>query len=78
MNAYVNNLVLTPVITKSVKGASELDRQLICTNLNLKIFHMNIRSINKNFDSLIILLAQIRHELNILILTETLQLIDPY
>lgn len=51
---------------------SFLNKIRIINNKNLNILHVNIRSINKNFDNLLILLEQIKEiNVDIILLTET-------
>jgi len=41
------------------------------TKLNFSVFHLNIRSFNKNFDELSILFRQFNNQPNVIVLTET-------
>lgn len=57
--------IRTHIITKH-------DDQLLQgeSNLNLKIIHLNIRSLNKNFDELAVLLESLKCNFDLIILSE--------
>lgn len=45
-------------------------------NFNLRIFHLNIRSIGKNLDELKVVLSSPNHTYDIIVLTETWKIVD--
>lgn len=45
-------------------------------NFNLRIFHLNIRSIGKNLDELKVVLSSLNHTYDIIVLTETWKIVD--
>lgn len=60
---------ITPIPCTSTNDP-ELVRRLLLTNPTLKIFSMNIRSIKKNFDELLILLTDLGSDFDIIVLSE--------
>lgn len=58
-------------VAKSYKcPPSDCSNYLAGSNQHIKIFHINIRSINKNFDELLVLINLIKFSCDVLVLTE--------
>ena len=55
----------------SYYNLEELNNHIDIQNKNLLIVHHNIRSFNRNFDELSVLLDQINHRVDIIVLSET-------
>lgn len=48
----------------------EINNYLKSDSASLKLLHLNIRSINRNFNSLLVLLHRIKYQLDIIVLSE--------
>lgn len=78
MNAYIRDFNIRITETKTAENADECSKIIKDNNSNdFKIFHMNIRSINKNFDEFKILTEQLESKFDVYVLTETWQIHDP-
>lgn len=64
----------------NVSAVSTSDTERVSCVLNapgIKLLHHNIRSLNKNFDSLLILLKQLGSAFDFIVLSETWRIYDP-
>lgn len=76
MNQYIRDYQHTPIKT-SVSNTDNLDDKFKnISDVYFKIFHLNIRSISKNFDELSIVLESLKTKFEIIILSETWQIKD--
>nr|CAI5855700.1 unnamed protein product [Callosobruchus analis] len=74
METYIRDFeILTPKtsVTDEIPHLTEL---LTTTQTNMKIFHINIRSVSKNLDYLNIFLQQVAYDFDIIVLTECWQI----
>lgn len=77
MNAYVSEYENDPIVACKIYNNNDTFK-IDSNNNDFKIFHMNIRSLQKNVDELYIMLDNITVNFDIIILTETHQLHDPF
>lgn len=75
MDAYIRDFDPEEYHTKRLPSFELINKALHSDQI--KIFHLNIRSISKNLDQLILFLEQIVHDFEVIILTETFVLEDP-
>lgn len=73
MDKYIRDFEIKTIETKIVENSMQLNNLLDNNQLknNLLIFHSNVRSINKNFDEIKILISQIKNDLDFIVLSET-------
>lgn len=75
MDPFIKNYTPSIIKTNIVNDTS--DYNLLNHKLtNLRIFHTNIRSIDKNLDELLVLLEQFSDDFDVIILSETLNVED--
>lgn len=72
MDAFINDINFKTVETQTLDNFNDFHDNLAFTkNTNLKIYHLNIRSLSKNYDELKIFLKQLRCSFDCIVLTET-------
>lgn len=71
MDPYINDYEVTEVACAVVDDVIGYEGIGTSREHNLKIIHMNIRSISKHFDELMVFLGQFRERFDIIVLTET-------
>ncbi|KAJ8979456.1 hypothetical protein NQ317_006770 [Molorchus minor] len=79
MDPFIRDFKVKTIRTEELETTDELNK-IISVNANyenLKVLHLNIRSIQKNFEELEILLYEISHEIDIILLTETWKIENP-
>lgn len=74
MDNFVRDFRDEPVFTNVVNSIPKLNEDL--SGESFKILHLNICSINKNFDGLLCFLQQISTSINVIVLTETHKIYD--
>lgn len=77
MNAYINEYNNEPIVANKIYNENNKFKTNIL-NEDFKIFHMNIRSVQKNVDDFYVLINNISVNFDVIILTETYQLHDPF
>lgn len=76
MDPFIKNYENTSIDTKIINNLQDFMRMKIKLKENLKIFHMNIRSISKNLNELSIFLNQFSEQFDIIILSESWRIYD--
>lgn len=77
MNAYINEYKNEPIVANKIYNENNSFKTNI-VNEDFKIFHMNIRSVQKNVEDFYVLLNNISVNFDVIILTETHKLHDPF
>ena len=72
MNAFIKNINFKTVESQALANVNDFHNNnfAFTKNTNLKIYHLIIRSISKNFDDLKILLKQLCCSFDCIVLTE--------
>lgn len=76
MDSYIRDHNITIVNTHVVESVDEFGNQFNHLSDGLKIFHMNIRSIDENLDETIVYLEQFAFKFEVIVLTETFKIHD--
>lgn len=76
MDDFIRNYNNNPIETYTVRDINEFNTLNVIAQQNFKIFHMNIRSISKNIDELSVFLEQFEQDFDVIILSETFQILD--
>lgn len=76
MNPYIENYKINTIKTELSENITHYKKIEIETCPDFTIFHVNIRSISKNIDELLIFLSQFNKEFDIIALSETFQIFD--
>lgn len=80
MNPYIKHYTNENIKTNVARDITEHNNLIsdlgLKLNTNLKIFQTNIRSLQKNFDELLLLLDQFKENFDIIVLTETFEIQD--
>lgn len=76
MDTYLRDYDNSVIETNVVNNINEYNNLSKSSLSNFKVFHLNIRSVAKNFDELLLVLEQFQSTFDILILTETFQIYD--
>lgn len=78
LNQVNNDIEKISVSDSLICPPEDIGKYIIDNNSGLKIFHVNIRSINKNFNDLLVLLHRIKLSLDVIVLTECWLSKSPY
>lgn len=70
MDSYIRDHHVEVINAELIKNVDDYNNNNVLIE-NLKIFHLNIRSVKKNIDQLNIFLKQFREQFDLIILTET-------
>ena len=73
MNQFVRDFEYNPYDTIEINADGKIDT-FLCSNKYLRIIHQNIRSLSKNIDEFKVQISQLKHEVDIIVFTETFQL----
>lgn len=77
MDAFINDINFNPVETKVIDTFSDLhSMNSFKKDTSLKCFHLNIRSLSKNYDELKIFLKQLNYSFDCIVLTETFNIAE--
>lgn len=78
LNQVNNDIEQISVSDSFICPPEDISKYIKHDSSGLKIFHVNIRSINKNFNNLLVLLHRINPSIDIIILTECWLSKSPY
>lgn len=78
MNQYIRDVQFSPIKTEMVENGHQANMVLEVNNCleNFKILQINIRSLNHNFDELLVFLSQFENNFHCIVLSETFDLKD--
>lgn len=78
MDSYIRDVNYTPINTLELSEITEFNKFWLNKKQNnyFKIFHQNIRSLNKNFDGLKIFQNALNVEYDCIVLTEAFKIPD--
>lgn len=76
MNPYIRNYKINKIETELCENINEYNKIESETKPDFAVFHLNIRSLSKNIDELLIFLQQFNKKFDAIILSETFQIFD--
>lgn len=78
MDQYIRDVQFSPIKTEILENGHQSNIVLEVNNCfqNFRILHINIRSLNRNFDQLLVFLSQFESNFHCIILSETFDLGD--
>lgn len=79
MDPYIQHFQINSIPTFTINTADDCSQILNVNNKDstFQVLHMNIRSVNKNFDEFLVLLQNLNREFDCIVLSETWKIIEP-